>query len=306
MIASATRLIVKTIQFYGGNMRDRQLLAGALTAGLAFVATQASAAILVVNDTFDVGASPTVANDGDDPLDIGWTGISSGAVGRANTAPAPATGFYLNRSASNFAGARGSLPNNPALSLAIGESLVLSFSFLYTGSPGVSSSGTGFRYGFFGSTGLGTVVTAGTGSGNTALNITHDTTATVDNNMGSGTNGTAAFSGPNDVVSPGTMTSGIVANTIYSATLSISRQSTTAVSLSASLNGATATVLDVNDAGDAADYLINFSSGYVIIRNGANDSAQRIDNVKVEIVPEPAALSLFALAAAPMLRRRRV
>jgi len=277
-----------------------------LSAGLGVPAAHGE---VVVNDTFDIGAPPTIGNDAADPLDLAWVAAfnnTSVTVGSGGTTPG--AGNYLeNDVSSGFSLIRGALPVDAMLTLDVGDTVTLSFDVAYSSNS--QSAAGGFRFGLFDSTGLGTVVQAGVASGNTGLIVRHDTTATVNADMGSGAGGADTFAGPSDVIVDGTMTSGLDNSSpydAYTALLSITRTTASSVSISASLNGGIATVTDFDDAGDAADLLSNFSGGYIVIRNGNVTNDFRIDNVEVEVtsIPEPASLALVGVGGLLLLTGR--
>ncbi len=289
-------------------MKTTHKLLAALTLGAFGWAAAPGYATSIVNDTFDVGASPTIGNDLDDPNDIAWIGgFNNTAVTIKSTAPAPGTGNYIeNDVSSGFSMIRGSLPVDTNLTLQVGETLTLTFDFMY--STGNQSADNGLRFGLFNNAGYGTLGLAGVGSTNTALRIRHDTAASIDQNMGSGGGGADEFVGPSDIQTDGTMSSSLDNSSPYDAyavSLSITRLNATTVTISTTLNGGTATVTDVDDAGDPADNLTDFSGGYIVIRNGGVTNDFRVDNVNLTVIPEPASLALLGLGGLCMLGGRR-
>lgn len=274
-----------------------------ISAGLLLLVLPVNATV-IMNDTFDVGAPATIGDDATDPLDIAWVGGFNNTSVTVSSGSLLAPDYLLNDVSSGFSMIRGSLPSNALLNLSIGSTVNLSFDFVYAASP--DSSANGLRFGLFDAAGYGTLANAGTSGSNTILALVHDTVAGINADMGSGPGGADPFSGTSDVVTAGTMSSSI-GTTAVSALFSITRTNASSLNLSVSLNGGTASVLDVDDAGDAVDYLTNFSGGYIVIRSGAPKQDFAIDNVRLEVVPEPATYALalgFLSLGLVMLRRR--
>jgi hypothetical protein len=274
---------------------------------LAFIASLSFAipasATLIVNDTFDVG-TPTIGNDAGDPNDITWVGgVNNTSVSNNSGGTAPGTGNYLDNNASTgFSMIRGSLPIHSLLDIGIGDTITLTFDFVYY--AGTQSSADGLRFGLFNSTGFGTVVGAGVGGSQTGLRIAHDANATIDSNMGSGTNGMDDFLGGSDVALTGTMSSSIDTS-VVNGSLSISRLNATTLSISTAINGGLATVTDVDDIRDDADYLTNFSGGFVMIRNGNVNRDFRVDNVRIYVIPEPSSIAMIVLGFSALFMGRK-
>jgi hypothetical protein len=284
------------------NKTLKTLLGGSLLLMLPFALN----ATVIVNDTFDVGATPTIGDDVDDSLDVAWVGgYNNTSVTVSTSGALLAPNYLLNDASSGFSMIRASLPANPLLNLSLGSTVNLTFDFVYATNP--DSDDNGLRFGLFDAAGYGTVVNAGTSGTNTILTIVHDTGSGINADMGSGGGGADPFSGASDVVTAGTMSSSL-GTTAVSALLSITRTDASTLNLSVSLNGGTASVIDVDDAGDAADYLSNFSSGYIMIRSANPKQDFAIDNVQLEVVPEPStiALVLGSLCLGFVLLRRRV
>lgn len=263
-------------------------------------------AVVIVNDDFEDG----LADDAGNAFDLSW-GPASNATTLSvdNAATAPGTGNYLQvNNTSNFGAFRGTLPNNPRLSISIGETLNLSFSLFYNTAP--ASTGNGLRFGLLNSADNGIGVVAGTGT-NTAIELKGDFDATDPTVFG----GSNAFnlsnhSGAGDSRTNGTMSSGLTDGVIYSVLYTITRTTADTLTASSSINGGTATVTDFNNTPDTDgtqgnDYITDFTNGAIYIRSGSQAANYRIDNVFLEVVPEPSTALLGAIGCLALLRRRR-
>lgn len=283
----------------------------AVAAVLALVPTKVSAAT-IVSDTFTDGG----ITDGTDAQDVAWTAnfnVNTPTV--VSASPVPGTGNAMNVDATSTSGSvRGALPSDTALNLTtVGQTITLSMNVLYTGTP---DNTTGFRFGLMDSgldIGVGVVVGTGTGTG---YSIRHDIndTNTAGDRLG-GVNGAAAFSGTGDTSVANTVFGGMVINTSYALSFSMTLTSLTQITYSASVNGGlAATAVDVDNTPDTNnnegnDFLKNFSGGLIIVRNGTGTTTDfRVDDVLVtSVVPEPSAplMLISSLGTLALLRRRR-
>ncbi len=208
---------------------------------------------IVLDDTFDTGASPTPFNDPADPLDTRWTAsgfnlslAEDSTLGAGRALNAAATG--------SFAAIHGDIAGQ-ALA-ATGDTLRLSFDFRHTAAPANNSAG--FRFGLHDSGGAGYSVHHGTG-GATAYAI-----AKGPEGFGSGGNLTNLVSSTKTTLN----------NTVkHHATLEIERTAT-GLALRATVDGVEIA------AADEAPVIASFDT--VVIRNGNLNASFRIDNVRVE------------------------
>ncbi len=292
----------------------KTLLAATLAASA--VASTATATTIVVNDTFDVGVTPF--DDVSDPLDIGWTPISNaptqvnvntmvGAVGDPGIVIG--SGNVLDEVKNGtFGGIRGALPTNSLLTLGVGDKVTVTFDLALFDAPGGpatgAGNGAGFRWGFFDAAGYGAFAQTGVGSdaANNGHRVRRDGIASLDDLMAGGS--LAEFDGPNDVVNLASMPNPLQVNVAYDAEFIAERIALDTMQYTATINGTSAISLDVDDAGDPSDNLFDYSGGFFVIRTGNAQSDIRIDNFKVEVVPEPTAAVFAGLGGLMLVRRR--
>lgn len=272
------------------NLSSFLLAATTVLAGQANGATIASANFtgLTANNATTVAVSGTAGVNG-----FAWTRITGNTftystpnvnmqTGTANALTATiGTGV-------TFQGMIGTMPTSTTI--AIGETLTLSFIGQYTEAPGNVAGG--LRFGFISAYNNTTNANAdnaigvqsGTGTNNT-LTLNRDTTP----NGGplGGTTVTMA-------TTTGTQNIG---TSVYTASFAITRTGTSAYSYSGNVNGST-----VSAIGETVGFG-NYNA--IAIVNGNTDADFRIDNVSVTLVPEPRAALLGGLGLLMLLRRRR-
>lgn len=288
------------------------------------IAGLAHAAVIVDDKFIDGGAT-----NGTDAADAGWIGVANvsslGIVSNNTTGPDEGANDNALRFNPNntFAGMGGVFS---ATTLAVGETMILSFDARFTSSS-VGSNGAGFRFGLYNTNGG----TAGTGSsGNdfgyivrAAANSGNVSAPTLAKEVGGG----AAILGGDDFLTLAkysTTTSGL-STTSRAYSLSITRDTATSTLITFSIGGTSYSTASeggsfdngnrtklasqsatVEPANGGAAY---FTFDEIIIGTGNSSSNTfEVDNVKVEVVvPEPgsiAALGLLGLALGRRQRRR--
>jgi hypothetical protein len=215
-----------------------------------------------------------VSTDFDVVADDGSPGIGAGNALRIDQTGT--TGFR------GMIGTMGS-----STSLAIGETLTLSFSGRYYENPANNSGG--LRFGLINPNSLDNnfFIQIGTG-GNTGMALFRD--GAGDNSPGSGggtTNLTATSSGP---------AYASLATDPFEGVFSITRAAASDYTIVASVNGSTRTATS--------------STGWdefnaIFIRNGSISADFLVDNITVSLIPEPSAVLLGALGLLALPRRRR-
>ena len=261
-----------------------------------------AATLTAVNDPFTDGAR----TNGADPLDIQWFGIRSSTLAVGNNA-AIGSGNALNvttsTSFSRIAGVFSSL------TLLAGETLRLSFDYALVSAPGTAPAG--LRIGLFNNG--GTPFTADTATGNGS--IEQD-----DNGYGFSTNpgldaadgtriaeeaadpGNSILGGPapggfNFIGSAGaSVESG---TTMHSALFTMTRNLDGSLSMTASIDGGTAATATTG----TSPFTYTFNE--VGFGQGSFNGSYSIDNVVIDVVPEPSAALLSVLGALALFRRRR-
>ena len=247
---------------------------------------------IIVSDTFDVGVSPTVGDDPDDPLDIAWT--PSRPPGN------PSYGLFLEtlsglpgdslRNVDGLLKYRASLGQLPAaVTLAsVGDTLSLQVDFKYRSRN--ANVPDAYRLGLFDSSGAGYFFRFGNGT-QRQIAITKD----------DGTGFTMDDTGLTDLI---TATDASVPSFTYTSAYDLGIElSRTAAGLHV-----TATVDDYSlTYEDTAAPQFVFDT--VASGSGDTNIDWHIDNVVVDAtvapVPEPAALAAAGLAAALCLLHRR-
>jgi len=247
---------------------------------------------IIVSDTFDVGVSPTVGDDPDDPLDIAWT--PSRPPGN------PSYGLFLEtlsglpgdslRNVDGLLKYRASLGQLPAaVTLAsVGDTLSLQVDFKYRSRN--ANVPDAYRLGLFDSSGAGYFFRFGNGT-QRQIAITKD----------DGTGFTMDDTGLTDLI---TATDASVPSFTVTSAYDLG------IELSRTMGGlhVTATVDDYSlTYEDTASPQFVFDT--VASGSGDTNIDWHIDNVVVDAtvapVPEPAALAAAGLAAALCLLRRR-
>lgn len=256
--------------------------------GFGFFGT--AAAEIIVSDTFDVGASPTVGDDPDDPLDIAWTLSKPSVSGRGLVLETlnglPGDSLRNEDGSLKYRASLGHLP--AAVTLAsIGDTLSLQVDFKYRVSGNVPDA---YRLGLFDSSGAGYFFRFGNGTAR-QIAITKD----------DGTGFTMDDEGLTDLI---TATDASVP----------SFTSTSAYDLGIELSR-TAAGLQVTATVD--DYSLTYeetaSPQFVFdtVASGSGDTNidWHIDNVLVDAtvvpVPEPSAVALAGVASLGLLVRSR-
>lgn len=190
---------------------------------------------------------------------------------------------------SSFQGMYGTMASSTTI--AIGQTLTLSFIGQYTETP--TNTGGGFRFGFISNYNSGTNANAdqavgmqvGTG-GSTALSLNRDTTV---NN--------GAFGGTTVAMGSGGTLSSTIGTSVFTASFSILRTGTSTYTYTGTVNGSTATAI-----GETNGYTNYNAIGFT---NGNNAADFQIDNLSVTLIPEPSAVLLGGLGLLTLLRRRR-
>jgi hypothetical protein len=133
-------------------MKKNILSYGFLLVLLFSVSAQAT---LIVNDTFDVGAAPSLGDDVDDPNDVAWTGQggSNMSIDGGNFSP---PNSLKNQGGNQYRYQLGALPGAPLSLSNTGDNLTLTTRFRTNNAGALPANATtdGHRFGFFnGSTG---------------------------------------------------------------------------------------------------------------------------------------------------------
>lgn len=259
-------------------------------------------ATLLLNDTFSDGAR----NDADLPTSGNWVMVGTGVTGGTATTTV-VNGALVAKSNASFS--LTTYFNSTAL--GIGQTITLSFS-LTTDFKGDAAADS-FRFGLFNSGGstLASDVSATNGS-NAAFDAW--TGYSFWSPYGSVTGTTSSIrerTGTNYILYNATAnpsrdtvdyTSGNLVNaTAYLGSFSITNNGSS-LTISATLGNTTQTWTDTSPTATTFDSLSFFVGGTPIGTGGSFT----LDNVKVEVIPEPSSALLLALLGMPaMLRRRR-
>lgn len=192
-----------------------------------------------------------------------------------------------NSAAGTFRGMIGTLGSTT--SLAIGETMTLSFSGRYYETP--ANSGGGFRFGLISPGDLDNAVYAQIGTGgSTGFGLFADNNVSSDNSPGTGSSQTGISS-----TASGPTFAGLANTNPFTASLSLTRN-TSDYTISATVNGTTR-------VGTTTAVWSDYNA--IFIRNGGIAADFLVDNVNLTVVPEPGAAALGLLAAFGILRRRR-
>jgi len=260
-----------------------------------------SAPAAVFEDTFDT-AGATRNDDLNDPADVAWYALN----GATNPALSVVTDAELNSGALNVDNTSTFVKVIAPFSATLGavgsgtETLRVSFDFRLAAAANPAVSG-GFRFGFFSSN--GTPLTAD-GVSNSTNDFGYGAqigtgTASMTILKEPSNSGGISGGGQNDsaITTAGATTVNIVDTARHSATFEMSRTAT-GLAFSVSVDGALkATAVD-NSA-------LGFTYDELIIGTGNTNFDYLLDNVRLETVPEPAAIGLLGLAAGAGLLRRR-
>lgn len=309
--------------------RSKQSLArgmGCVTLA-ALLATTGARAATIVDDKFIDGG----VTDGSDASDVGWYPVVN-AAGGTNPSPQSDSTTGPNEGGNDaalqftpsaaFAGTGASFTQ---VTLAVGQTITLSFDARFTGTP--TTNGGGFRLGLYNTDG-GTTGTSNSNSdygylvrapaGGTAA------APSLAKELGNGTNGGGAAGngalilGGNDILTVGTYANSVAALGAASATysLAITRTSATAVSFGLQVNGVSVGGGPFTDSGNVpgatgspANTPAYFTFNEIVIGTGnvTSNPTFRVDNVLLTVttaVPEPAAMGLMALGGLSLLCRR--
>ncbi len=275
---------------------------GKLTLGILLAASTTQAAV-VFNDPFEDGDRTL----GADPTDIVWYEANQSIVlGVVNDSFAGGSSTKaLQADQGNIDALKRIMGQFTPTSLADGDTLSLSFAFRSVTDPPPNNSNA-FRFGLYNTN--GTKITADEGSTSNSpteiddfgynVRIPTGTAASpdiIDEPAGDNTlGGTAAGSSIRNSATP----IGVSSTAGHVIELLIAR---TGSQLNFTVKYDTATVATgLDNAGIVTTFdAVYFGSGFI------NNFDYMIDNVKLEIVPEPTSLSLLAAAGLMMGRRRR-
>jgi len=240
---------------------------------------------VVFNDTFDVGSSPTIGDDGDDPNDASWGILGSGQAlsvdddGGNNVMGITAT--------SDYRGAKASLSST--VTLADGDSISLSFKVRATSTP--VDLQKGFSFSFYNSAGTGAgeygYVFLGAWGTQSTANIYESSNAGV---LSAGAN--VDWEG-----APAGMFSGTDWHTV-SAT--IERVDSDTLSFSYSVDG----VYVWNDW-QRTDPVSTTTFDTIAIGNRATTQSFMLDDINLTVIPEPATIGLISISAVGLMVVRR-
>ncbi len=291
---------------------------GKMALGL-LLAASASQATVIVNDTFEngpgVGETSTRANDAFDAQDVAWyMGIGNPTLGVANDS------FAGGSSARAFSFAIGGVDsfrrvgaNFSAASLAIGEKIILSLDMRFTEAP--ATNAIGFRVGLHNSNGtvlgadqtsttvqapqetndVGYYMRIATGSASGAINELVREPA-GNNPLGGATTG---GSGDGATVLNAAASPAVLGDQLkHTLLLSIERTATSTLAIQGYVDG----VLKLSSTDSAA---LTSAFDMVYVGNGGTVNDFNFDNVKIEVVPEPATIGLLAMSGLMLGRRRR-
>ena len=248
-------------------------LAALLLAGTLLLA-QAEAAFILVDDQFNDGG----AGNGADALDAAWTFFANGGGGSATIAAFDTTGNTTNSLRSSpasfaFTQTAGAFTTQ---ALADGETLSLTLDFRM-----LSVASSGLRIGLSSSTNAFAMV-FGTGS-TPAGGIAQYAPSALSGSSATLTTGGTAFA----------------INDTLAHTFSLSLKRT----------GSTLSITSLVDGGNlftgTQTGVANFTFNQVLLGQGSRVTNFNIDNVVVQIVPEPGTWSLLAMAALGLVSRRK-
>lgn len=264
-----------------GEFEDDETAALVLTPNAAYAVTAASATVTIIDDetemhaiedSFDIGATPTQGNDADDPDDAAWT-ASGGTLAVADDATMGSGNALGIDATGTFTIARASFA--PIALASTGDMLRLSFDFRYTQAP--PSTASGLRFGLFNSAGDGFLVQQGIG-GATGWALAEDTAADAGFGAGGTVSGLASATRPS-----------INDQEAHAFSLTLTKTST-GIQVSGGADGATITFTDTTPVITSFDTLA--------VRHGNLTTDFAIDNVHVELIRNRAP----AFAATPLVK----
>ena len=279
---------------------------GKMTAGLLLAASTTQAAV-VFDDTFEDGGR----TNGSDPTDIVWyvanQNITLGVVNNSFAGGSSTKALQADQGTTDaFKRVMGQFSST---SLADGDTLSLSFAFRsVTATPANNSNG--FRFGIYNSNGTKITVDEPSTGYNSAAGTREDDDFGYNVRIPTGT---AASPDLIDEAAGDNTLGGAIAPSIRNAGPTSIGVNSTAAHLIEVLIARTGSQLDFTLKYDTATVATGTDSGSIIttfdaVYFGTGSTTNfdyMIDNVKLEIVPEPAALGLFAASGLLVGRRRR-
>ncbi|MCP5538007.1 MAG: PEP-CTERM sorting domain-containing protein [Akkermansiaceae bacterium] len=252
------------------------ILTAATLAAFASTATAAT----IFNDTFDVGATPTLGDDVDDPNDTEWTPFNGDVTSSLVDDGAPQNNVMQVANTGTF---RPMITTFSDVTLENGHTLDFSFKIKATSTPTVASGGFRFHLGN-GSKGYTFVANWGDGTTDGLWKAASGLSAT--------TKITEADGGNNfDLTGTGW----------HTVNATIKRVDATHVSFTFGLNG-TNHVEDVT----VEDLTPAFTFNVLNIGNAGSQETYRLDDIVLtQAVPEPSSAALLGLGGLALMLRRR-
>lgn len=275
-----------------------------LFASLLSTVSPLSGAILL-DDTF----TDLNYTNGSDPNDSQWRIHTNSATG---TKSAGSGKLVIGRATTDGNGFNpGAVTTFTSTTLSVGQTIVLTFDATITGGTAAPDN---FRFGLFNSGGTnltGDLVGNPPATSTTFHNDVGYSVFVPQHTTGTGSlryRGTTTASNAiqltgtaNLSFSTSTISSASASGTPFSGSLSITRSATNSYDLSATFAGNTLATTSYSPALDTSTF---DSLSFFSVMNQANMSLT-LDNVKVEVVPEPSSILLLGLASATLITRRR-
>ena len=252
-----------------------------VVAGLCFLGARFSGAVLIVDDPFTDGGT----GNGADALDIAWASNGgTGSFGIVDDSAGIGTGNALDRaSTGTFVGIRGTFGTPVSINSA-GDFISLQFDFRFTDVVGNNSSGFRFALGTTTSAYAFAIASGSSAAGNLFFNP----------------NGSTGGAGQVGLADQNTTTYAVNDQLAHSAILTITRTAT-GIDVEASIDGVGSRIGSYADSGTG--FFDTFERIYV--GSGNLVLPYRVDNVQVNVVPEPGPIGLLALGACWLIRLRR-